>query len=451
MKIAIFGMGYIGCVTAACFSKLGNQIIGVEIRKDKIEMLKEGRAPVEEKGLNDLISLAIHQKKLFFTSNAEKAIMNSDIGFVCVGTPSNFDGSIDLSAINRICSDICKILYEKNKKGYIIVIRSSVIPGTIEKLSELIKKKYNFIANKDFYFVENPEFLREGTAIKDFFNPPNIVIGADKSEIAKKISLLYKKIKAPIFITSIKVAEMIKYANNSFHALKVAFTNEIATICKKMDIDSKVLLKIFSNDHILNVSEYYLKPGFSYGGSCLPKDLAALNHKAREFKLDVPILKSISKSNKEHIKKAFELIVKETKKKSTKDVAIFGIAFKSGTDDIRGSPAVYLISKLIKKKFNIKLFDPIIKREQVYNIIKSYRKNIYDPVSETKNLKQVLPKICNLFSTLGELKNQKVIVVINSGPELEEILKDLKEDQVLIDLKGIINSKNIKAQYIRFC
>jgi GDP-mannose 6-dehydrogenase len=450
MKIAVFGMGYIGCVTAACLSKW-HQVVGVDINKDKIRKLRWGKAPIKEKGLNELLSSAIKNKKLNVTTDTEKAVLDSDLGFVCVGTPSNPDGSIDLSTIRKACFSIAKVLSNKKKRNYIIVIRSSVIPGTIEKLGKEIKTKYGFISNKDFYFADNPEFLREGSAVKDFMNPPSIVVGSVNYSIAKKVASLYNKIDATTFITPIKIAEMIKYVNNSFHALKVSFTNEIATICKELNVNSRDLMKIFCNDKILNVSEYYFKPGFAYGGSCLPKDLAALNYKAKEIGIETPILRSISRSNKQHIRKAFKLIEKEARKSSTKDISIFGLAFKSGTDDIRGSPTTYLIDKLLEKKYQLKLYDPIIKKEQIENILSSYREVIYDPVSETKNLKRILPKISNLIIPYREFLNSKIIVVINKGPELIRLLKNLREDQTLVDLKGMINPKTIKAKYVKLC
>jgi len=449
MKIAVFGLGYVGCVTAACFTQLGHDVIGIDIIKEKIEKLRRGEAPIDERGLNKLLSIAIKKNKIHFTSDIEKAVMNSEIGFICVATPSDENGNIDLSFIKKICLDIAYILKKNNKNGYIIVIRSSIIPGTIEKLEKIIKKKYALDSNGDYYLVENPEFLREGSAIRDFMNPPSIVIGCENKEIAKKIAALYIKINAPVFLTDIKTAEMIKYVNNSFHALKVVFANEISSICKELKIDSKKLMEIFCSDNILNISDYYLKPGFAYGGSCLPKDLSALNCKARELKIKTPVLSSISKSNKEHILRIFHLIEKTANRKKTKKIGIFGLSFKSGTDDIRGSPVIYLISNLLKKNFNIKVYDPLIKKEQIYNILSSYRKKIYDPISETKNLKHLLPKICDLMAPSKEIIEQDIIILVNKIPEIERLIQEINKDKVIIDLKGVIPSENLNCEYLR--
>ena len=311
MKISVFGLGYVGCVTAACFARK-HDVIGVDIVKEKVDAINKGFAQIKEKNLDNLIKKAVKKKKLSATTNARKAILNSDISFLCIGTPSKKDGSINLDYLIKVCKEIGKILREK--KHHIIIIRSTIFPGSSKKLAKIIEKASGKKEGKDFDIAINPEFMREGAAIEDFFAPSFIVIGTKNKKVSKIIKKIYSSVsvKARVFIVDIGVAEMIKYVNNSFHALKVTFTNEIASVCKQLEIDSKKIMEIFCSDKKLNLSSYYMKPGFAYGGSCLPKDLLALKKEAWNLKIKTPVLDVIAKSNFEQINRAIKLIKQQS-------------------------------------------------------------------------------------------------------------------------------------------
>lgn len=445
MKISVFGMGYVGCVTAACLAKLGHEIIGVDVIQRKVESINKGEAPLKEKKLDNLIRQAVIKGRLKATTETQFAIENSCISFVCVGTPSAKDGSVELSFLNRALMEISRAIIGKASK-HVIVIRSTIPPGTFQKILELLEKTSGKKAGKDFELFLSPEFMREGSAVDDFFSPPFIIIGANDKASTAVLKDAYKGISAKSFFVKPEIAETIKYANNSFHALKIAFANEIGILCKKLGIDGKKVMGLFCEDKQLNISPYYLMPGFAYGGSCLPKELAALQNRARQLSINLPLLNFISLSNYEHIKRAVKLI-KESKKNK---IGILGISFKKDTDDIRGNPILLVINKLLQSNFSVKIYDPHIKKENLENIEKSYRKTVYDMISK-KDLKKGVKKISHLFCTLDEILECDVMVISNRDPELIKIAKNLNAQQILIDLQGIINPKEIKAQYISLC
>jgi len=444
MRISVFGLGYVGCVTSACFAYLGHNVIGVDIVESKVTAINSGKAPIKEKGLDRLIKTAVKVKKLVATTSTEFAITNSDISFICVGTPARIDGAIELKYIENVCKDIAKLI--RNKKNHIIVIRSTILPGTVNKLVRIVER-YSGKKNKiGFSIAVNPEFMREGSAVSDFFKPPFIIIGLDNRDIAKKIAKLYRKVNSKIFITRIDIAEMIKYVNNSFHALKIVFSNEIGTIAKKLGIDSKKLMSLFCQDTKLNLSSYYMMPGFAYGGSCLPKDLSAICNKARELDIEIPLLNAIQKSNNIHIKRAIDLIRSQGKK----TIGILGISFKQNSDDIRGNPILVVIKELLSLGYKIKIFDKNIERDDISCILKSYRDSIYDLILE-KDLKSHIKDIARCFSSLKDVLDSEIIVISTRDSSLNEILKRVDEDKILIDLQGVIDKKNIRAKYISLC
>jgi len=440
MRISVFGLGYVGCVTAACFAKLGHSIIGVDVIDYKIESLNHGASPIEENGLNELVSEQFGKKRILAMKNPAEAILKTDITFVCVGTPPKENGDMDFSALERSCSEIGKAL--KEKKGHIVVIRSTIFPGSFEKIRDILEKSSGKKCGKDFYLATNPEFLREGNAIKDFFNPPYIIIGCEDKKIGQKVLDVYENIRTKEFIVSPNIAQMIKYANNSFHALKVSFANEIGAVCNKMGIDSKELMNLFCEDNQLNISPYYLKPGFAYGGSCLPKDLAALKNNAIKMGIDCPVLSSISKSNLKHIERAVNLIDSLGKKK----VGILGLSFKPGTDDIRGNPILFVINKLLDKGYDIKIFDRIINESDIEAINDSYRKEVYDLIN-MENLKEKIGSISSLFSSPDLVLKQEVIIISNRDPSLKDYLKNLSKNQIFIDLQNIYKKGDTNAEY----
>lgn len=441
MRISIFGMGYVGLVSSVCFAKLGNKIIGVESVPYKIEMLKKGKITIEEKGLNEVFQEQFKRSNLVVTNDAREAILNTDISFICVGTPPKKNGSLDLKYLKKVSREIAIVL--KDKDYHIVVIRSTMFPGSLDIIKEIFEKYSGKRCGKDFDLAVNPEFLREGSAIKDFFNPPYIIIGAERSEIGKQALKCYNGIQSKKFIVKPDLAQMIKYSNNSWHGLKVSFANEIGAICKKIDVDGKKLMGLFCEDTELNLSPYYLKPGFAYGGSCLPKDTSALKMKSRELGLVTPIIDSISKSNFEQIKRAITLI-KSLKKKR---IGILGITFKADTDDIRGNPSLYIINDLLNEKYNIKIYDRLINKTDVERINKSYRKEIYDLIS-MQDLKEKIKNISALFSDLNSVLNQDVIIISNRDKSLKEELKKISKDKIIIDLQDIFSKSDFDCEYL---
>jgi GDP-mannose 6-dehydrogenase len=362
---------------------------------------------------------------------------------VCVGTPPKPNGEMDFSAIEKTCFSIGEALKIK-KPGHIIVIRSTMFPGSFERVKDILEKSSGKKCGKDFYLLTNPEFLREGSAIKDFFNPPMIIVGADEADkkIADKVLDIFKEIDTDKWIVSPNIAQMIKYVNNTWHALKVCYANEIGAICNKMNINSKILMDLFCKDTQLNISPYYMMPGFAYGGSCLPKDMAMLKNVASKRGVSCPVIDSISKSNINHIERAMEAVRATRKKK----IGILGISFKGQTDDIRGSPILLVINRLLSEGYDIEIYDPIVNIKNVDTINLSYRNEIFDLICR-ENLKEKVNDISKLFTTEKELLKQEVIIISNRDPSYKDCLKKLKKNQIVIDLQNIYSKEDTKAEY----
>ncbi len=452
MKISVFGLGYVGTVTAVCFAKMGHEVIGFDISGIKIAKLEKGEAPIKEEGLNNLLKEGIENKRFTVSRDISFAVENSEISFVCVRTPQNEEGDLDTSEVEKICENIAKPLGNKRGKRHIIVIRSTIPPSTIERLNGLFSRN-GLVNGKDFVIASNPEFLREGSAVNDFFDPPYIVIGCDDKSTLEILSSVYKEIKASVYKVSTKTAEAIKLVNNSWHALEMGFINEVSGICKKLNINVEELVNLFCSDTKLNISPYYLKPNMGYGGSCLPKDLGALQKIGKNVDVKCALLNSVSESNIQQIKRAYKIIKEEAKKMNKSDIGILGVAFKPGTDDIRGSPIVYIIEKLKSDGFNVKIYDPIVKKEQIENIRNSYRDTIYDPLLNTlmdiKNLKDALDDIEKMLCPIEETLKCGVVVI--NAKISQEDLKKLGKNQVLINTRAIISVENkggIKAKYV---
>jgi GDP-mannose 6-dehydrogenase len=352
MNISIFGLGYVGCVSLGCLAKNGHKVLGVDVEQNKIDLINTGKPTIIESEIDHIIKEVYDQERISATHDYRDAVINSDLSFIAVGTPSTDEGHLDLSYIFRVAEQIGEALAEKSS-FHIVVIRSTVLPGTNEKVGEVIEKKSGKTKNKDFAVVSNPEFLREGSAVLDYYNPPVTVIGSDNQEAIKQVSSLYDQLPAPVKVVSIEVAELIKYVNNAWHALKITFGNEVGNISKKLGIDSHEVMDLFVMDKQLNLSAYYLKPGFAYGGSCLPKDLKGLKTLAHDFYLSSPILESIENSNDVQKKTAIRMIEKH----DTRYVAILGFSFKEGTDDLRYSPIVEVAEYMLGKGYHLRIFD----------------------------------------------------------------------------------------------
>ncbi len=360
MNISIFGLGYVGCVGAACLAKFGHHIVGVERSENKIKLINQGRPTIIEKEIDDLVKKAHDDGLLEATDNYIDAIRRTDISFICVGTPSTKEGHLNLEYIYNVSRQIGEGLSQKDS-FHIVAIRSTVLPGTNQKIGEIIEEISDKKRGNDFAVVSNPEFLREGTSVHDFLNPPLTLIGTDSEVAEAEMRELYKEIPGEIISTEIEVAEIMKYVNNSFHALKIVFGNEVGNICKALGIDSHKVMDIFCKDKQLNISPYYFKPGFAYGGSCLPKDSKALRTLAHDLYVDAPVLNAIEPSNEIQKRIAIEIIESKGKRK----VGILGLSFKTGTDDLRNSPIVDVAEALYGKGYNISIYDKNVRVSQL--------------------------------------------------------------------------------------
>lgn len=360
MNISIFGLGYVGCVGAACLAKLGHHVIGVNHTQGKVDLINQGKPTIIEADIEELVKEAHDNGRLEATTDYLYAVKNTDVSFVCVGTPSSKDGHLNLNYIYRVAQQIGEGIREKDG-FHIVAIRSTVLPGTNKKVGEIIGEASGKQRGKDFTVVSNPEFLREGTSVEDYMNPPLTLIGTDSPEAEAVFREIYKDIPAEFISTDIEVAEIMKYVNNTFHALKIVFGNEVGNICKALNIDSHKVMEIFCKDRQLNISPYYFKPGFAYGGSCLPKDSKALRTLAHDKYVDVPVINAINPSNELQKKIAVDIIESKGRRK----IGILGLSFKAGTDDLRNSPIVDVAQTLHGKGYELHIYDRNVRISQL--------------------------------------------------------------------------------------
>ncbi|MGH9932740.1 MAG: nucleotide sugar dehydrogenase [Pyrinomonadaceae bacterium] len=437
MKLSVFGIGYVGCVSAACFAKAGHNVIGVDLNPTKVAIMNSGKSPIVEAGIDELIAAMVAAGRLRATTDSTAAIMNSEASLVCVGTPSNANGSLDLNHVKHVCGEIGAALKTKVER-HTVVIRSTMLPGTIESLvMPALEESSGKQAGRDFGVCINPEFLREGSSLKDFYAPPFTLIGTDEAETASLVRELYAGIEAPLFVTALKTAEMVKYACNCFHALKVSFANEIGNICKAVGIDSHEVMNVFSQDTKLNLSPYYLTPGFAFGGSCLPKDLRAINYKAKQVDVEVPVLSSILPSNRLQIERAVNMVLQTGKKR----IGVLGFSFKAGTDDLRESPMVTLIETLLGKGLQLAIYDRDVSLAKLFGANKQY-------------IEREIPHISQLMrSSIDEvMSDSEVLVIGNKASEFREIEGRLGKDQIVIDLVRLFdNSVGSDGSYQGIC
>jgi GDP-mannose 6-dehydrogenase len=431
MRISIFGLGYVGCVSLGCFAQNGHNVMGVDISPHKVALINEGKPTIIEKDIDLIIEKGFTQGYLSATQDYKNAVINTDISLICVGTPSSKEGHLDLSYIYKVAQEIAEGIKDK-KTFHVVVIRSTVLPGTNKKVSNIIEKVSNKKANVDFAVVSNPEFLREGSAVNDFYNPAVTVIGTESDEALNIMKELYNEVIAPIEITDIEVAEIIKYINNSYHALKITFGNEVGNICKKLGIDSHKVMDLFCKDSHLNISPAYFKPGFAYGGSCLPKDLKGLRSLAQDNYLKVAILEAIDTSNENQKKIAIDIIQSKGKKK----IGILGLSFKTGTDDLRYSPSVELAEYFLGKGFQVNIFDNNV---SISNITGTNKQFIEEHIPHLSKL--LLNSIDELFI------NSEVIVITQKHEELMPLLQKFKDIEIvdLIRVKEEISFPNYEG------
>jgi len=437
MKISVLGLGYVGCVTAACLATEGHEIIGVDVNRQKVDEINSGKPTVIEKDLDPFVKQAVKSGKLKATTDAGEAVINSELSLICVGTPSNSNGSLDLTHVKKVCEDIGRVLATK-KDFHVVVIRSTVLPGSTEDvLIPVLEKSSQKRVFEDFGVCVNPEFMREGSGIYDFYNPERIVIGTLDQKSGDLVEKMYTNLDAPTIRTDIKTAEMIKYVDNSFHGLKVCFANEIGNICKKLGIDSHEVMNIFCMDKKLNLSPYYLRPGLAFGGSCIPKDLRALVYKSKRLDLDSSVLESILDSNQKHKEKCVNLILEQKKKK----IGIFGLSFKAGTDDIRESPTVDIIETLLGKGYDVHVYDCDLSIQDIFGANRAY-------------IEKKIPHITSLLcSSIREVVDRSdVLVLSNQSEEFKEIPKMMRDDHILIDFVRLIEPNDVKkGRYVGIC
>jgi GDP-mannose 6-dehydrogenase len=427
-SISVFGLGYVGTVTAACLAHKNNTVVGVDLSPGKVEAMEAGRSPIVEPRVTELVEECHKACRLHATSDSESAVLQTEISFLCVGTPSLRNGKLDLGHIEPVCREIGSAL-KKKETFHLVVLRSTVLPGTAESIVvPVLEKASGKKMGKDFGVCVNPEFMREGTAVADFLEPAMTIIGAAHPAHSAMLRELYAWAPGRIFETSFRSAEMTKYVCNAWHAVKVSFANEVGTLAKHLGVDAESVVEIFTADTKLNISPSYLKPGFAFGGSCLPKDVRALNYRAKELDLKLPLFQSILPSNDEHLERAVEMILDTGKKK----IAMLGLSFKAATDDLRESPQVQLAKRLLGEGRQLQIWDDNV---ALGRLIGSNRQYIED----------VIPHIGSLLSSsLDEvLKDAEVVVIGTRGVDREALRQHLKPGQIVIDLVNLEKARRI--------
>lgn len=436
MKISVFGLGYVGTVSAGCLAHDGHEVIGVDPVRTKVDLINKGQSPIIEADIIEIIGSTVKARRLRATDDQNEAIRETELSFVCVGTPSQTNGNLDLRYVRRVCELIGQTLKSKSTR-HTIVIRSTILPGTMRQIVIPVLEEYSGKkAGVDFGVCNNPEFLREGSAVRDFNAPPKTVIGELDRASGDLLASLYAKLDAPLIRTDIEIAEMVKYVDNSWHALKIGFANEIGNLCKSLSIDAHEVMKIFCQDKKLNISGAYLLPGFAFGGSCLPKDLRALLYKAKTSDLQLPILTAILPSNEMQVSRGLELIMGKGHKK----IGILGFSFKAGTDDLRESPMIEVIERLLGKGFDLCIYD---RNVQIASLVGANRDFILNRIPHISKLMAE-----NIDSVL---KHAQTIVIGNKDPEFQSVPERLQSDQCLVDFVRITNRRSENGKYNGIC
>lgn len=425
MRVSIFGLGYVGTVCAGCLAQDGHQVIGVDPVQTKVDLINAGKSTIIEAEIGELIAKAVEGGTLRATGEAAEAIENSELSFVCVGTPSQINGNLDLAHVRHVCEQIGRALKDK-RQWHTVVIRSTILPGSMRKIIiPVLEESSGKKAGIDFGVCNNPEFLREGSAVKDFRCPPKTVVGELDRNSGDPLSVLYGNLDVPMIRTDLETAEMIKYIDNSWHALKIGYANEIGRLCKSFSVDAHKAMEIFLKDTKLNISPAYLLPGFAFGGSCLPKDLRALAYAAKLHDLELPILKSILPSNELQVARGLELIME----KGNKRIGILGFSFKPGTDDLRESPMIEIIERLSGKGYDVRIYD---RNVQVASLVGANRDFILNRIPHISRL-----MVDNLDAIL---QHAETIVIGHKDSEFEKVPQLLRQGQSLVDFVRI--SKN---------
>jgi len=435
MRIAVFGLGYVGTVSAACLAQDGHVVVGVDPALSKVDLINAGKTPIIERGVGEIIEEAVRNHRLRATPDVADAIRSSELSFVCVGTPSQPNGSLDLRFVRKACEEIGTAL-AASSASHVVVIRSTMLPGSMrDVVIPTLEASSGRKAGQDFGVCINPEFLREGSAIHDFRHPPKTVIGEVDTQSGDRLATLYAGLGSEPIRTTIETAEMVKYTDNVWHALKVGFANEIGNVCKGLGIDGHRVMDIFCTDTKLNLSAYYLKPGFAFGGSCLPKDVRALSYKAKSIDVDVPIVNSIMPSNMLQIERGLRMIMEQEHRR----IGVLGFSFKAGTDDLRESPMVEVIERLIGKGYDLRLYDRNVRLASLVGANRDYILNRIPHISRL--IVEHIEDILGFAET---------IVVGNGDAEFRDVVDRLRGDQVLVDLVRV-SSRGSSGNYRGIC
>jgi GDP-mannose 6-dehydrogenase len=436
MRISVFGLGYVGVVSAACLAEDGHDVVGVDPNPTKVDLVNAGRTPIIEAEVEEMIARGVTEGRLVATHDSLDAVASTDISLVCVGTPSQANGSLDLRFVHSVCREIGQAIAQK-RVPHVVVMRSTMLPGTMmDTVVPALESASGKKAGEGFGVAINPEFLREGTAVYDYRNPPKTVIGVSDEKTAEVVAALYRHLPGPLISTDLQTAEMVKYVDNVWHALKIGFANEVGNVAKALGIDGHAVMDIFCQDTKLNLSPYYLKPGFAFGGSCLPKDLRAFTYKARTLDLDVPILASILPSNDLQIRKAFDMVTAT----DTKKVGVLGFSFKAGTDDLRESPMVELIERLLGKGYELRIYD---RNVNMARLMGANREFILDRIPHLAAL-----MTDSIDSTLA---HAEVVVIGNGDPEFRRVPSLLKGHQRIVDLVRVTDEFGRDGAYDGIC
>ncbi|WP_192981887.1 GDP-mannose 6-dehydrogenase [Pseudomonas sp. EggHat1] len=423
MRISIFGLGYVGAVCAGCLSARGHEVIGVDVSQTKIDLINQGKSPIVEPGLAELLEAGVNSGLLRGTTDVGAAVLASELSFIAVGTPSKRNGDLDLGYMESVCKQIGTALRDKQER-HTVVVRSTVLPGTVKNVViPLIEAASGKKAGVDFGVATNPEFLRESTAIKDYDFPAMTVIGELDEQSGDLLQELYSELDAPIIRKSIEVAEMIKYTCNVWHAAKVTFANEIGNIAKAAGVDGREVMDVVCQDHKLNLSKYYMKPGFAFGGSCLPKDVRALSYRAGSLDVETPLIGSLMRSNAAQVKKAFDIVTHYDKRR----IGLLGLSFKAGTDDLRESPLVELAEMLIGKGYELRIYDSNVEYARVFGANKEY-------------IESKIPHVSSLLcKELDEVVAQSDVLIIGNGEQrFAEVMNSVGDDKQIVDLVGFM-------------
>ncbi len=433
MNVSLFGLGYVGCVSAACFARGGHRVLGVDVNPTKVDLLNAGQSPIVEKDVGAFMLDAVNAGKLRATTDPRQAVLESDVSLLCVGTPSKANGALDLSHIWGVAAQIGVALRDK-PTPHVIVIRSTVMPGTADRVREIVQQESG--KTTGFAVVVNPEFLREGTAVADFLHPPYTILGGEDAAALDLVAALYSDLEAPLHRVPTRVAEMVKYANNAFHATKVAFANEVGNLCKEMGIDSHRVMDLFCQDTKLNLSPYYLKPGFAFGGSCLPKDVRALTSRARELDVPTPLLDSLLPSNGLQVKRVVDQLLRWKARR----LGFLGLSFKGGTDDLRESPIVEVVETLLGKGYEVKIYDSNVSLAKLFGANREY-------------IEKEIPHLDRLMcaSVAEVMAHSEVIVIGNRSDEFRQALELVRPDQKVLDLVRIAPERPATGDYHGIC